>query len=65
LPGYPSAPGRGVELFFNVGSAQNAQATPAEQTVGLTASAGAAFVSGGSFQLAADPVHRIIVTDET
>ena len=58
------ASGGGVELFFNIGSAQNAQSTPAEQTVGLTASAGAAFVSGGSFQLATDSVHRIIITDD-
>ncbi|MGB8853800.1 MAG: hypothetical protein WCC69_09565 [Pirellulales bacterium] len=56
------APGGGVELFFNVGSAHNAQSTPAEQTIGITASAGAAFVSGSAFQLAADSVHRIRVT---
>jgi glucose/arabinose dehydrogenase len=58
------AEGGGVEVFFNVGSEQNAQSTPANKTVGITASAGATFVTGSTFQLAADSVHRITVTDD-
>jgi glucose/arabinose dehydrogenase len=58
------APGGGVEVFFNVGAEGNAVSTPADKTAGLAASNGAAFLSGTSFQLAADSVHRVVVTDE-
>jgi len=57
------APGGGVEVFFNIGAQSNSQSTPADKTVGLTATAGAAFISGTTFQMAADSVHRITVTD--
>ena len=58
------APGGGVEVFFNVGAEKNAVSTPSATTVGLTAANGAAFASGTSFQLAADSVHRLTVTDQ-
>jgi glucose/arabinose dehydrogenase len=59
------APDGGVEVFFNIGAESNSQSTPVEKTVGLTATAGAAFASGTAFQLAADSVHRITVTDDS
>jgi glucose/arabinose dehydrogenase len=58
------APGGGVEVFFNVGAEKNAVSTPSARTVGLTAINGAAFASGTSFQLAADSVHRLTVTEQ-
>jgi len=58
------APGGGVEVFFNIGAEKNSVSTPAETTVGLTAANGAAFASGTSFQLAADSIHRVILTDQ-
>lgn len=59
------APGGGVEVFFNVGSESNSQSTPADKTVGLTAAAGATFTTGSSFQLAADSVHRVTITENS
>lgn len=58
------APGGGAELLFNVGSRQNSTATPADVTVGLSASGGATFVGGGSHSVAADSIHRVIVRDD-
>lgn len=58
------APGGGVEVFFNIGAEKNTASTPSDTTVGPTAANGAAFASGTSFQLAADSIHRVIITDQ-
>lgn len=58
------AAGGGVEVYFNVGSKENAVSTPPSTTVGITASAGASFTGGATFQLAADSVHRLTVLDD-
>lgn len=57
-------PGGAVELYFNVGARGNDVSTPANVTVGLTPGLGAAFASGpGSAALAADAIHRVVITD--
>lgn len=58
------AAGGGVEVYFNVGSQANATSTPAETTVGITATNGASLAGGVTFQVAADSVHRLTVSDD-
>jgi len=54
----------GVEIYFNVGSKLNDAATPASETVGLSASGGASFIGvGGAVQMARDSIQRVVVTD--
>ena len=58
------AVGGGVEVYFNVGAQSNNASTPETTTVGLLASSGASFSAAFStFQLAADSIHRVVITD--
>ncbi len=50
-----------VELYFNVGARENEVSTPADVTVTLTGT-GVAFAPGTSSALAADAIHRVIVS---
>jgi hypothetical protein len=58
------ASGGGAELYFNVGAKLNSSATSPTETVGIAAGGGAAFAGGGSRSVAADAIHRVVVTDD-
>lgn len=58
------ATGGGVELYFNVGAKQNSTATSPTETVGIAAGGGATFAGGDSRSVAADSIHRVVVTDD-
>lgn len=54
----------GIEIYFNVGSKVNAEATSPSETVGLSASDGASFSNAtGAVQMVGDSIQRVVVTD--
>jgi glucose/arabinose dehydrogenase len=57
----PSGPGT-LELYFNVGSKDNAVATPLTDTVSLTAAGGVAMAAAA---LLPDSVYRVVITDSS
>lgn len=51
----------GVEVYFNVGARGNDTSTPADVTVALSGT-GVVFAGGPSAALAADSIHRVVVS---
>jgi len=56
--------GGGTEVYFNIRGG-NSASSPPEVTVGISALDGATFTDDGTFQLAANSVHRVTVFDDS